>query len=125
MKSESAANFKDKVVIDGKTVLEIPIENILHEDVKLDFKSKWSSRQDNIRIQSRFNRLDNNKSRMNANDIVFDPIKAMMNPQARLAICEDPNPGSPCFDLDFIFEIFYMYRLEEGRMPLSDVASGS
>lgn len=109
MKSESAANFKDKVVIDGKTVLEIPIENILHEDVKLDFKSKWSSRQDNIRIQSRFNRLDNNKSRMNANDIVFDPIKAMMNPQARLAICEDPNPGSPCFDPDLIFGIFYMH----------------
>ncbi len=94
MENAASKNFKDKVVIDGKTVLEIPIENILHEDVKVSFKSKWSSREDNIRVQSRFNRLDNNKSRMNANDIVFDPIKAMMNPQVKLAICADPNPGT-------------------------------
>ena len=93
MENSSGRTFKDKVVIDGKTVLEIPIENILHEDVKLDFKSKWSSRENNVRVQSRFNRLDNNKSRMNANDIVFDPIKAMMNPQLKLAICQDTNPG--------------------------------
>jgi hypothetical protein len=102
MKTTSGVNFKDKVIIDGKTVLEIPIENILHEDVKLDFKSKWSSREDNIRIQSRFNRLDNNKSQMNANDIVFDPIKAMMNPQMKLAICADPNPGILLFKFIFL-----------------------
>ena len=93
MENNSGRTFKDKVVIDGKTVLEIPIENILHEDVKIDFQSKWSSRENNVRVQSRFNRLDNNKSRMNTNDIVFDPIKAMMNPQMKLAICADTNPG--------------------------------
>jgi hypothetical protein len=108
MDNQDKRDFKDKIVIDGKTVLELPIEHILHEDVPTVFKSKWSSREDNIRVQSRFNRLDNNKSRMNANDIVFDPIKAMMNPQIKLAITADPNPRK--FFLLFIFLSLYLLK---------------
>ena len=86
-------NFTEKIVIDGKTILEIPIENILYEEKKIEFKSKWSAKDIKIRVQNKFNRLNDGISRANANDIVFDPIKAMMNPQMKLAICEDTNPG--------------------------------
>lgn len=90
--NSTTPNFKDKVVIDGKTILEIPIENMLYEDKPLEFKSKWSMKEDNIRIKSKFNRLDNKTNHMNANDIVFDPLKAMMKPEMKLAICADTDP---------------------------------
>lgn len=95
MKSNGAneAKFKDKIVIDGNTVLELGVENMLYEEKKLDFKSKWSVKEDNIRIQNKFNRLEKNGREKHVNDIVFDPLEALKKPELRLAIMQDTNPG--------------------------------
>ena len=44
MNQEEGLNdkFRDEVFIDGKKVLDIPIENIWHDEWKLDYKTYWS-----------------------------------------------------------------------------------
>ena len=92
-KKSDLASFADKIVIDGNTVLELGLENMLYEDREFDFKSKWSVKEDKIRIQNKFNRLEKNGREKNVNDIVFDPLLALKRPELRLAIMQDTNPG--------------------------------
>lgn len=81
-----AKTFKDEVRIDGKVVLNIPIENFFHEDRERRFETKWSEP-----VESRAKKGVARESRLtpdgfNKETVSFDPLKALIYKDKYLAI---------------------------------------
>ena len=79
-----AKSFKDEIIIDGKKVLDIPIENMFYEEKTFEFKSKWTDPE--IRKKPQTADVKLTREGLNKANMVFDPLKAIVHSEPKLAI---------------------------------------
>jgi len=79
-------NFKDEVIIDGKKVLDIPLENMFYQDRERRFESKWSSPPRRAFKASTNANVKFTAEGLNKESIYFDPLKALIYKEPLLAI---------------------------------------
>lgn len=63
------------VEINGKTILELPLEHIWHEDVETGFQSHWSDLKPIKKIRKTEARIT--KDGLNYDNFVFNPLSAL------------------------------------------------
>jgi splicing factor 1 len=71
-------NFKDEIIIDGKKVLDIPLENMFYEEKERKFESKWSSPPRRTFKPSNNDNVKFTQEGLNKENIYFDPLKALI-----------------------------------------------
>lgn len=73
-----AQNFKDEIKIDGKTILNIPLENIFYKEKEVKFESKWSVPNMLHTKTGLTNNVKFTPEGLNKDEIYFDPMKALI-----------------------------------------------
>lgn len=74
--------FEDQIIINGKKILEIPLENIFYQEKKLEYQTNWSDLIPKKKLLSKNIKLTTEG--VNSNDIIFDPLKAIGYSQDKL-----------------------------------------